>query len=356
MIMDMEDKTADEIFSVLEPVEPRLSEDEKRRLWFRISGDCAKNAERKGRRRVFFRIAVATMSLAAASAACVLLYRGASHQGDGGAVMETIADYGPESGGNVRLAFPGGTVEAGRDAEIAYDGRCFTVTCDGKSETYEINGRADVHRLIVPYGKTASLRLSDGTMLRVNSGSRVIYKAEMRGKKREIYLNGEALLDVARDETRPFCVKTDRLDVSVLGTRFDVRSYPDEESRSVVLLSGKVSVTGDLVDGDYVMSPRQMFRYDGSNCDVTLETVNPNDYVCWTEGFLNFSKANIRDVLMELTRRYNVRFFFDSAVRDVALTGKLDITSGVEPALESICLVSGLKCRKTDGGYAITAK
>lgn len=75
--------------------------------------------------------------------------------------------------------------------------------------------------------------------MQLNSGTKVIFKAGMNGRKREIFLNGEAFLDVAHDENRPFKVKTDRLDVSVLGTRFNVKAYPSDEQQSVVLVSGK---------------------------------------------------------------------------------------------------------------------
>ncbi len=81
------------------------------------------------------------------------------------------------------------------------------------------------NQLIVPNGKRSTLALEDGTKMWINAGSRVIYPNKFKKNKREIYVDGEVYMEVARDEERPFVVKTNMLDVQVLGTSFNVMAY-----------------------------------------------------------------------------------------------------------------------------------
>ncbi len=346
--------TEDEIFSILEPVEEHMADADRKRLWMRISADIRR---RKPTGRILLRSAVAAASLAAVLILGVFIHnRHREISGVDGINFESLTASMPRGGGNITIAFPDKVVEVTASADVSYGGGVLTVVSDGEIRTFELTGRDEIHQMTVPYGKRARLLLSDGTSISMNSGSRLIYRTEMRGKRREVYLNGEAFLDVARDESRPFIVKTDRLDVSVLGTSFNVKAYPYEEKQSVVLVSGKVSVLGDMLDRDYVMAPDQMFSYSSLNCDVSIDTVNPEDYICWKSDLLNLDSDSLQNVLMQLTRRYNVDFVYDNALRDISMTGKLDLSDGLEAALESISLVAGIKYRREGDSWIITMK
>lgn len=346
--------TEDEIFSILEPVEEHMEEADRKRLWMRISDDIRR---RRPAGRILLRSAVAAASLAAVLILGIFIRnRHNEISAWEGMNFESLTASMPRGGGNITIAFPDKVVEVTASADVSYGDGVLTVVSDGETRTFELTGRDEIHQMAVPYGKRARLLLSDGTSISMNSGSRLIYRTEMRGKRREVYLNGEAFLDVARDESRPFTVKTDRLDVSVLGTSFNVKAYPYEEKQSVVLVSGKVSVLGDMLDHDYVIAPDQMFSYGSSNCDVSIDSVNPEDYICWKNDLLNLDSDSLKDVLMQLTRRYNIDFVYDNALRDVSMTGKLDLSDGPEAALESISLVSGIKYRKEGNSYIITMK
>ena len=88
----------------------------------------------------------------------------------------------------------------------------------------------------------SSLTFSDGTKIWVNSGSKVIYPVSFEKKKREIYVEGEVYLDVTHDTSWPFVVRTQQVDVKVLGTSFNVSAYKDDSNMQVTLVEGKVEV------------------------------------------------------------------------------------------------------------------
>ncbi|RPD38097.1 FecR family protein [Chitinophaga barathri] len=92
-------------------------------------------------------------------------------------------------------------------------------------------------------GMKTRIRLSDGTMMWLNAGSTVKYPQKFGKTAREVYLSGEAYFDVTQDANRPFIIHTDKMNIRVLGTSFNVRSYKDEKFSETALISGAVEVT-----------------------------------------------------------------------------------------------------------------
>ena len=99
-----------------------------------------------------------------------------------------------------------------------------------------------INQIVVPKGRKVDITFSDGTKMYVNAGSRVIYPALFAKDKREIVVEGEVYLDVQKDPSRPFIVKTKEFEVKVLGTQFNVCAYEEDSEASVVLVEGKVEV------------------------------------------------------------------------------------------------------------------
>ena len=353
--MNTEDKSTGSIFSIMEPVEENISGSDRRKLWISIERDYKIAGRRNRRLKFLFRTVAASVGVAAAIVAGVFVHNEfASGGAQGGFGPQLVAGYSPESCPEIRIILPEDSLEVGGNAEICYDEDSLRIISDGRILSLGINGRNEIHKLSVPYGKTARLNLADGTRLHLNAGSMVAFKAGMPGKNRTLYLNGEAYLDVARDENRPFEVITDRMNVSVLGTSFDVEAYAGEESHHVVLVSGRVSVSGDLVSGEDWMIPYQRLSL-GRSGDVDVKTVDPEDYVCWTSNFMKFKRSDIADVLRRLARHYNAEFSCDETVKGLSITGNMDISGDCEDALENLSIVSGISYRKEkDGVYAIT--
>ncbi len=164
------------------------------------------------------------------------------------------------------------------------------------------------NQLFVPYGKKFELILSDGTHVFLNSGSKLRYPVVfLKGKPRDVYLDGEAYFSVERDTARVFTVITDDLNTSVYGTEFNVSSYKNENNTSTVLVEGSVGVyKSNNAEGHKPIvldiGQRAVFK-EGI---IAVDQVNVDKYTAWTEGKLFFVDDRFELILKELERHYNV--------------------------------------------------
>ena len=135
--------------------------------------------------------------------------------------------------------------------------------------------------LVVPKGKRAHLQLSDGTRVWINSASVLRFPSAF-GDTRDVFVEGEAYFEVAKDANRPFIVHTDHFATRVLGTSFDVTTAPRADgSSAVVLVEGSVAI--DVANGESVtLNPSERFSMkDGS---YSVYEVDPYKYISWKDG------------------------------------------------------------------------
>lgn len=192
--------------------------------------------------------------------------------------------------------------------------------------------------LSAPIGQQTKTVLSDGTVVWLNSGSELEICAQAEGERR-VKLCGEAYLDVARDIDRPFIVETSHMEVRVLGTRFNVNAY--DEKQSVVLVSGSVDVTALEQGESSRIRPEEMFTYDARTGERQIRLVDTNNFVSWTEGFLQFKSAPLEQVFMQLQHFYGVRINCDSHLtEEITISGKLELRTGLESALNHLKLLA----------------
>ena len=191
------------------------------------------------------------------------------------------------------------------------------------------------NQLIVPKGRHSTLLLSDGTKLWVNAASHVVYPVVFDREKREIYVKGEVYLEVARNESVPFIVKTDRMEIEVLGTSFNVKSFDAiEENSDVVLVTGSVNVrteSGKKTE----LKPNQRFSYakDGKS---TIENVDVYDYICWKDGLMRFKSENLSNILKRLSDYYGKDICWGKEIEDLKCSGKLDLKEDMENVLDGL--------------------
>ena len=192
--------------------------------------------------------------------------------------------------------------------------------------------------LSAPIGQQTKTVLSDGTVVWLNSGSELEICERAEGERR-VKLCGEAYLDVARDIDRPFIVETSHMEVRVLGTRFNVNAY--DEKQSVVLVSGSVDVTALEQGESSRIRPEEMFTYDACTGERQIRLVDTNNFVSWTEGFLQFKSAPLEQVFMQLQHFYGVRINCDSHLtEEITISGKLELRTGLESALNHLKLLA----------------
>lgn len=214
----------------------------------------------------------------------------------------------------------------------------------GKEET-----AVQYNQLIVPKGKHATLLLSDGTKLWVNAGSRVIFPITFAESKREIYVDGEIYLEVTRNESSPFIVKTDRMLVNVLGTSFNIKSYGYEDTDDVVLVTGLVHVK--TTKGKEIgLSPNQRFSCTNDGA-TSVDIVDVYDHICWKDGLLRYKSESLSTILERLSAYYGKEIQWDSDVAKLKCSGKLDLKEDMEKVLSGLTRMIPVKYAKQDGCY-----
>lgn len=211
------------------------------------------------------------------------------------------------------------------------------------------------NQLIVPYGKRSSLILSDGTIVYLNSGSRVIYPVVFNKEKREIYIEGEAYLKVVHNVKCPFYVTTDHLKVRVLGTEFNIKSYPDENKSSVVLVTGSVQT---LINSKKIlMKESERLTLNNISGKTSQEKTNVLEYISWKDGWLYCNNERIESIATKLSRYYNVDIQFkDQNAKMLTMTGKLDLKSEWREVLDIICFTAPVRYEETNEKIIISSK
>lgn len=208
-----------------------------------------------------------------------------------------------------------------------------------------------MNEMVVPYGKRSQVTLEDGTKVWLNAGSRLAFPTKFTGKKREVFLEGEGYFEVAHNKDQPFLVNTGEVDVKVLGTKFNISAYQNDELTETVLLEGQVALSErsalGLLKREMLMAPNQKASFDKNSRSMKLRT-EPDAYlyIAWTEGWLKFSKQNMNDVLVKLQRYFNVQFILDEKFStDDLITGKLDLKESVDAVMIALSDIANIQYR-----------
>jgi transmembrane sensor len=156
-----------------------------------------------------------------------------------------------------------------------------------------------------PAWTRAQFSLPDGTTGWLNSNSSIKYNGNFVADRR-IILKGEAFFDVFKDKRRPFNVSTNEVNVTVLGTRFNIASYENEKNVEVVLEEGKLLFSNREMNKSLTMNPNDLLIYDKPGKNFSIEVVQPQKYLSWTEGKLVFRNDPLDVIARRLERWYNI--------------------------------------------------
>lgn len=225
-----------------------------------------------------------------------------------------------------------------------------TITANGQQFAGKNGSNQNPDVLVVPFGKKARMIFSDGSKVWVNAGSRIIFPVRFAENKREIYLIGEAYFEVAHDKRKPFQVKTSTVTIKVLGTSFNVSSYPDDDFVSAVLKEGKITMEendGGLFDSPVELSPNQMAVFKKNGKGIQVSKTNQEYYTIWKDGILLFENEEINSLITKVERFYNISLELKNPkIGKERITGKLDLNAGMPQVFEYITKVSQQQIRK----------
>lgn len=175
---------------------------------------------------------------------------------------------------------------------------------------------AGMVELVTKKGQRSLVTLQDGTKVWLNADSELKYPKTFSGEKfRDVYLEGEAYFDVAENKEHPFIVHTSDISVKVLGTAFNVRSYPMDNIVETTLVRGKVNIASTGKQAKQItLLPNQKVVFEKQSRKLLLENrVNTEKYVSWREGTMMFEDQSLREIVQALERWYNVTIKVEDA-------------------------------------------
>lgn len=208
----------------------------------------------------------------------------------------------------------------------------------------------DWKQVEVPAGQVKSIVLPDGTAVTMDAGSRIVYPAEFQSQSRQIFFCGEGYFEVASDETHPFVISTDDAKVEVVGTKFNLRSFPNDSSVELALYEGKVrfNYSNSLgQDTEYSVSPGEMIEYSREDASLKSKFFTGREYSSWIGGDLIFRSKPLKEIASQLERTYNIRIVIrNQDLRDIPYYLAVSGRQNVDDVVELLKMDSRLRIRR----------
>ena len=187
--------------------------------------------------------------------------------------------------------------------------------------------------ITVPAGQRINITLADGTNVWLNARTTIQYPITFNSKERLVKLDGEAYFDVAKDKTKPFIVQTNKYNVEVLGTQFDVDSYSGTEIFETTLMEGSVRISSLTDDTESLtLTPHnKAYLHNGK---LRVKPVDDYSSYRWREGLICFKKETFASIMKDFEKYYGINIYITNIqVQKYLYTGKFRQTDGVDYAL-----------------------
>jgi transmembrane sensor len=221
----------------------------------------------------------------------------------------------------------------------------------------------------VAYGSKSTIELPDGSVVVLNSGSKLTYPTSFGKDNRTVFLSGEGFFEVRRNSKWPFFVKTRGVTIRVTGTKFNVKAYPDETLTETTLVSGSVEILENKKESTpkllAILKPNQKAVFSCGILEIEksaknlnkLENINKPDscatqakidvekgvkteeLICWKNNVLVFNNEKLTDLTKKLERWYNVDISLkNNALANIRFSGKFDKES-IQELLDALILI-----------------
>lgn len=159
-----------------------------------------------------------------------------------------------------------------------------------------------------PLGSKTKLTLPDGSTVWLNAGSKMVYSQGFGVRDRRLAFQGEGYFEVEKNDEMPFLVQTHDVNVTVVGTKFNFRNYPEDEEAVVELLEGKVALENQLKEESVrYLSPNEKMVLHKATGKMDITSAKVKEATLWTENILLFDEDLLPDIVRELERSYHVQ-------------------------------------------------
>jgi len=220
-----------------------------------------------------------------------------------------------DSAANGTLAQQGGIKVLKINGQIAYD----------KTENANLQALPVYSTITTARGNQYQVVLADGTKVWLNAASSIRFPSYFAGNERKVEITGEAYFEVAKDAAKPFRVEFnsqsgEKGEIEVLGTHFNVNAYPEEEDVKTTLIEGSVKIKkGSNIK---MLAPGQQARITPG--DITLKNdVVLSQVMAWKDGFFMFNDSDIKMIMRQVARWYDIEVDFEGKILSEGFTGKV---------------------------------
>lgn len=286
--------------------------------------------------RIFYQLAAAAILLAVLGTGFFWLHRSTP------ATMPAKVSAAMIPGGNkaVLTLADGSTIvlDSARDGALGNQGGTRIIKLDSGRLAYAANNTAGAssslqyNTISTPRGGQYQIVLPDGSQVWLNAASSLKFPVAFTGKDRTVNLTGEAYFEVAKNASQPFIVQTSGMQVKVLGTHFNVMAYPDEAHVKTTLVEGTVSVSQGRASS--LMQPGQQASIDETGAAFNITRPDLEDVMAWKEGEFRFRKTDIRMIMRQIARWYNVDIEYKGDLSGINLYGSMTRKENAAQLLE----------------------
>ncbi|MDB5157958.1 MAG: FecR protein [Mucilaginibacter sp.] len=221
-----------------------------------------------------------------------------------------------------------------KNGTLAQQGNTKVVKLATGQLVYDKTGTASAkvlyNTMTTPRGGQYKLTLPDGTEVWLNAASSITYPTAFVGNERDVSITGEVYFEVAKDKSKPFHVTSGSQTIEVLGTHFNVMAYADEDAIKTTLLEGSVKITEN--NETQILKPGEQATVD-KNGGLKISVADLDNALAWKNGYFKFNRVNIKYIMRQLARWYDVDLVYEGSVSHDEFVGKIGRGENIEDVL-----------------------
>lgn len=222
------------------------------------------------------------------------------------------------------------TNRAGIQVSKTADGK---ISCNYLQTNERIDTLPTYNTISTPLGGEYEVVLPDGSNVWLNANSLLRFPSRFPAKKRTVELQGEAYFEVAANANAPFVVVTNKQTIQVLGTKFNIRAYKEDQMMKTTLLEGSVQV--HTASHKQLIQPGQEARTHFNADNLEVVSADINEAIAWKNGYFIFNDESIVDIMTKVSRWYNIEVVYEGNVKSKIFAGTFSKKKSLQKLLES---------------------
>jgi hypothetical protein len=213
-------------------------------------------------------------------------------------------------------------LDSAQNGTLAIQGNMQVVKENGQILYKGKNGEVLYNNISTDKGRQWSVVLPDGSKVWLNAESSIHYPLTFSGKERVVEVTGEAYFEVTHNKHFPFKVKVNDKEIEVLGTHFNINSYEDEPSMRATLLEGLIRIGNGVTKK--IIRPGQEASILNNATGINITEIDVQNAIAWKNGYFSFHNANLKAVMRQLARWYDIDVIYVKQAPDLEFEGAID--------------------------------